>query len=119
MSEEHDNYRPSSPDLSGFAPPPSLNRIPSYHAPDSSFPPGYSFSPRGSYDASPFFSPQTTTPTSYFPNRSQPSSIAQASSPPAFNRHPSLPTQTSSINSSAYQLSGQFHPQSIHQEQPQ
>ncbi|RVX72698.1 hypothetical protein B0A52_04096 [Exophiala mesophila] len=80
-SESHD-YRPKSPDLSQFTqphpPPARLSRIPSNpypvntgHLVDSSHPSsgitGYSFSPRGSYDASPYFSPQTTSPSSYFP----------------------------------------------------
>lgn len=85
MNEEHENYRPKSPDLSALQPPPppKLGRIPSY--PDPSFPPGYSFSARGSYDASPFFSPQTTTPsTSYFGPRSQSSATPQQYSPPPF-----------------------------------
>ncbi|KIX07909.1 uncharacterized protein Z518_02563 [Rhinocladiella mackenziei CBS 650.93] len=108
MSEEHDHpgpeYRPRSPDLSGFdAPLPRLNRIPSYHAPqaDPNFPPGYSNSPRGSYDASPFFSPQTTTPsTSYFGFRTQSSFPTQTYSPhnfrtpnPAGQASPSRPSQ--------------------------
>src|ERR1700761_6457980 len=104
MSEEHDNsessYRPSSPDLSGFttanAPPPKLTRIPSYHAPDPNFPPGYSYSPRGSYDASPFFSPSVTTPSaSYFGSRPQPQSQIPPQSPysPQTFRTPSLPGQ--------------------------
>ncbi|ETI24002.1 hypothetical protein G647_05809 [Cladophialophora carrionii CBS 160.54] len=104
MSEEHENpessYRPSSPDLSGFtnatAPPPRLARIPSYNVPDPNFPPGYSFSPRGSYDASPFFSPSTATPsTSYFGSRPQPPSQFSQQSPysPQTFRTPSLPGQ--------------------------
>ncbi|EXJ62138.1 hypothetical protein A1O7_02571 [Cladophialophora yegresii CBS 114405] len=104
MSEQHDNpessYRPSSPDLSGFtnanAPPPRLARIPSYNVPDPSFPPGYSFSPRGSYDASPFFSPSTATPsTSYFGSRPPPQSQFSQQSPysPQTFRTPSLPGQ--------------------------
>ncbi|KIW89948.1 uncharacterized protein Z519_09378 [Cladophialophora bantiana CBS 173.52] len=114
MNEEHDNansnsessYRPSSPDLSGFintnAPLPRLTRIPSYHAPDSNFPSGYSFSPRGSYDASPFFSPSTatsTTPsTSYFGSRPPTQSSQVNLSSHAF-RTPSLPGQTSTQQS--------------------
>ena len=103
MSEEHDNtessYRPSSPDLSGFAsanaPLPRLTRIPSYHAPDPNFPPGYSFSPRGSYDASPFFSPSTATPSpSYFGSRPQPQIPQQNYYSPNTFRTPSLPGQT-------------------------
>ncbi|KIW34810.1 uncharacterized protein PV07_01563 [Cladophialophora immunda] len=109
MNEEHDNtnsessYRPSSPDLSGFtfpnAPLPRLARIPSYHAPDPNFPTsGYSFTPRGSYDASPFFSPSTatsTTPsTSYFGSR-PPTQSSQANFPSSQTfRTPSLPGQT-------------------------
>lgn len=103
MNEEHDrsesSYRPSSPDLSGFtnAPLPRLNRIPSYHAPDPNLPPGYSFSPRGSYDASPFFSPSTTTTTtpstSYFGARTQSANPQQPYSPQSF-RTPNLPTQS-------------------------
>ncbi|OAL39868.1 hypothetical protein AYO20_00780 [Fonsecaea nubica] len=106
MNEEHDNpnsessYRPSSPDLSGFtfanAPLPRLTRIPSYHAPDSNFPSGHSFTPRGSYDASPFFSPSTATSTapsaSYFGSRPQ-SQSAQVSFPPQTFRTPSFPGQ--------------------------
>ncbi|KIV82763.1 hypothetical protein PV11_04844 [Exophiala sideris] len=81
MSEEHNKaYRPKSPDLSGINPPPRLARIPSYH-PDPALPPGYPVSARGSYDASPFFSPQTTTPsTSYFGARGQ-SSFSGSYSP--------------------------------------
>ncbi|KIW70466.1 hypothetical protein PV04_02734 [Phialophora macrospora] len=105
MSEEHDNpessYRPSSPDLSGFTnanapPPPRLARIPSYHVPDPNFAPGYSFSPRGSYDASPFFSPSTTTASaSYFGSRPQPQGQFSQQSPysPQSFRTPSVPGQ--------------------------
>ncbi|KAK5949577.1 hypothetical protein OHC33_009384 [Knufia fluminis] len=68
------DYRPRSPDLSGFVapPPPRLSRLPSIpYSQDPSLPQGYSFSPRGSYDASPYFSPQTTQPPAYFGNQSQ------------------------------------------------
>lgn len=96
------NYRPKSPNLSGVnppAPPPKLARIPSYH-PEPTVPPGFPVSARGSYDASPFFSPQNTTPsTSYFASRPSPS-FPQAYSPQTF-RTPSIPTQALSSNHSA------------------
>lgn len=71
--QAHD-YRPRSPNFSGFqAPqPPRPNRLPSI--PDqgnSGFPPGYSFQHRGSYDASPYFSPQASQPQSYFGTQTQ------------------------------------------------
>lgn len=97
MSEDHEKYRPRSPDLSAFAPPPpaSVTRQPSYHIPDSSNP-GYSFSPRGSYDASPYFSPQVPSSTSYF--ASQPySGTPQTYSPQAY-RTPAV----SEANQGAY-----------------
>jgi Dr1-associated corepressor len=137
MSEEHDapesSYRPSSPDLSGLttltaagttpnsstntgAPLPRLTRIPSYHAPDPNLPPGYSFSPRGSYDASPFFSPSITTPTtSYFGSRPQPPSqfsYHSSYSPQTF-RTPSLPGQHSPPSQNhplGHQSSSHFNP---------
>ena len=69
MSNDFENYRPRSPDLSGFAPPPPppQQRIPSQHQ-DSFNPNTYPFHQhRGSYDASPYFSPAvTTTSASYF-----------------------------------------------------
>ena len=111
MSEQHDNsessYRPSSPDLSGLtnfsAPLPRLSRIPSYHVSDpNNFPPGYSFSPRGSYDASPFFSPSTTAPSaSYFVTRQQSQTQFTTNSQysPQASRTPSLPGQTPSQHS--------------------
>ncbi|KAK7897725.1 hypothetical protein LTR67_004355 [Exophiala xenobiotica] len=94
MSKDHStNYRPKSPDLSGFNPP-RLARIPSYQ-PEPTLPPGYPVSARGSYDASPFFSPQSTTPsTSYFGARPSQSPFAQAYPPQVF-RAPSIPTQAS------------------------
>lgn len=70
-SNDHENYRPRSPDLSVFAPPalPHLKRLPSFHE-NSGIPSGYPQGHRGSYDASPFFSPATATPsTSYFGNQ--------------------------------------------------
>ncbi|KAJ9616738.1 hypothetical protein H2200_000457 [Cladophialophora chaetospira] len=114
MNEEHDtsesSYRPSSPDLSGLtnasAPLPRLTRIPSYHPPDPNFPAGYSFSPRGSYDASPFFSPSTTTPsTSYFGSRTQPHGSFPLQSPysPQTFRTPSIPGQTPIHHSPPFQ----------------
>ncbi|KIY02197.1 uncharacterized protein Z520_02335 [Fonsecaea multimorphosa CBS 102226] len=126
MNEEHDktnsesSYRPSSPDLSGFtfanAPLPRLARIPSYHAPDPNFPSpaGYSYTPRGSYDASPFFSPSTATPasitpsTSYFGSR-PPAQSAQANFSSQTFRTPSLPGQTPTqyCPPSQFQPSGQ------------
>lgn len=123
MSEEHNNktYRPKSPDLSGFHPPPRLARIPSYH-PDPTLPPGYPVSARGSYDASPFFSPQTTTPsTSYFGARTQ-SSFPASYSPQTFRTpstanqpSPSTPSQTlpqsyNNSHPSTYNNQFQSHP---------
>jgi Dr1-associated corepressor len=118
-SSHKSSYRPSSPDLSGLpfastsdsfhsghnAPLPRLTRIPSYQAAstsDPNFPPGYQFSPRGSYDASPFFSPSTTNnpSNSYFGSRpSQPqyqTSQTYSSSPQTF-RTPSLPGHNNSL----------------------
>ena len=83
MSEEKDTYRPKSPDLSGF-------RIPSYPPPDASFPPGFAFSPRGSYDASPYFSPHNSQPSSYF--GSQPHSQPLFGFVPKLSRTPFVPT---------------------------
>ena len=68
MSNDFENYRPKSPDLSGFVPPPPPpQRKQSFH-PDPPRPNNYPFHHhRGSYDASPFFSPAVTTPSaSYF-----------------------------------------------------
>ena len=68
MSKIPDDYRPKSPDLSTFAPPPlPPQRKPSIHQ-EPSFPNNYPFARhRGSYDASPYFSPAVTTPSqSYF-----------------------------------------------------
>ena len=93
MSGTQDNtYRPKSPDLSDFAPPPlpHLTRVPSYHQPDTTYPPGYNLGPRGSYDASPYFSPQTSqAPASYFVN--QPHAPSQTYSPQPL-QPPSLPS---------------------------
>jgi Dr1-associated corepressor len=97
MSEDPDSYRPKSPDLSAFVPPPHLGRIPSYQAPaDTSFPPGYSFSPRGSYDASPYFSPQNSQPSSYF--GAQPHSQGPYGFSPSLTRAPSIPTIPSNLS---------------------
>lgn len=66
MNEEHESYRPRSPDLSTFPPqpPPPLS---TYNV--AVYQQNYSMSHRGSYDASPYFSPQTATiPQSYFNN---------------------------------------------------
>lgn len=97
MSEEQDSYRPKSPDLSGFVPPPRLNRLPSYQTPtDASFPPGFAFSPRGSYDASPYFSPQNSQPSNYF--GSQPHSQGPFPFPTKLSRTPSVPATSSFAN---------------------
>ena len=91
MSEEHETYRPKSPDLSGFVPPPRLTRLPSYQTPtEASFPPGFAFSPRGSYDASPYFSPQNSQPSSYFGSQSH--SQPPFAFLPKISRTPSVPT---------------------------
>lgn len=124
-SESHD-YRPKSPDLSQFTqphpPPTRLSRIPSNPYPvntgvpgDSAHPPtgpaGYSFSPRGSYDASPFFSPQTTSPSaSYF------SAKPHAPPPPQPQQHYS-PQTFRTPNQPQFQAPQSHHTQS--QSQPQ
>ncbi|KIW19233.1 hypothetical protein PV08_03527 [Exophiala spinifera] len=107
------NYRPKSPNLSGVHPPPKLTRIPSYH-PEPEVPADFPVSARGSYDASPFFSPQSTTPsTSYFASR--PSNPSSSYSPQAF-RTPSIPTQAPSSSHSqtlphSYdQFNSSYHP---------
>lgn len=120
------NYRPKSPNLSGVnppaPPPPKLTRVPSYH-PEHAVSLGFPVSARGSYDASPFFSPQHTTPsTSYFASRpSNPaSSFPQAYSPQAF-RTPSIPTQalpsshSQSLPHSYDQFNSSYYPPQTHQ----
>ena len=65
MSNDHDNYRPRSPDLSSYRPQPP--RLTSSYETNSAFPTGYNLTHRGSYDASPYFNPQTAQPfQSYF-----------------------------------------------------
>ena len=71
MSDDHNNYRPQSPVLPLYEPQPP--RLLSY---DSSsqfgFPAGYNLTHRASFDASPYFSPQTPQASqSYFPQQPQ------------------------------------------------
>ena len=114
MSEET-NYRPRSPDLSAFAappPPPRLSRLPSY--PSSTYPAISAFSPRGSYDASPYFSPQTPQATSYFgaqPISQPPHTVSPATRVPSV---PFIPQHT--VQQQSHSLSHQQpNPYHIHQ----
>ena len=71
MNQDHDSYRPRSPDLPTYKPePPPLA---SYDASSQSgYPAGYPLTHRASFDASPYFSPQIATPSqSYFPQQPQ------------------------------------------------
>lgn len=97
MNEEQENYRPRSPDLSAYTPqPPTAS---SYN--NAAYQQNHSLSHRGSYDASPYFSPQTTTiPQSYFnslpyaPPQTRPSqtpNIATEANLPPSQTHPSQP----------------------------
>lgn len=82
MHQDHDNYRPRSPDLPTYRPQPP--RLASFSAASQSgLPPGYGLTHRASFDASPYFSPQTATPSqSYFPL--QPQTPIQTHSPQSF-----------------------------------
>jgi Dr1-associated corepressor len=87
-NHENETYRPRSPDLSAFAPPPlpHLKRLPSYHE-SSGLPLGYPLNHRGSYDASPFFSPSTTTPTSSYFGKQPHVPPQQISSPNSYQSY--------------------------------
>jgi hypothetical protein len=71
MNDDHNNYRPRSPELPAYkAQPPRLASFDS--SSQSSLPAGYSFAHRASFDASPYFSPQTPQASqSYFPPQPQ------------------------------------------------
>lgn len=86
MNEDHDSYRPRSPDLSSYTPQPPPD--PTYNT--NAYQQNYSLAHRGSYDASPYFSPQTATiPQSYF------NALSHASPQP-------LPSRASIDNSALY-----------------
>ena len=86
MSEENKNYRPRSPDLSSYVPPPSLGRLPSYsRTPSESFP----YTPHVSVDTSSAAVQQTPTAPSYFGGQHQVQSPATFA--PQFARVPSIP----------------------------
>jgi hypothetical protein len=71
MSDDHNNYRPRSPELPAYNPqPPQLASYES--ASHSGFPAGYNLTHRASFDASPYFSPQTPQASqSSFPQQPQ------------------------------------------------
>ena len=90
------NYRPRSPNLSGFQapPPPRLSRLPSIPSQsDSGFPQGYSLQHRGSYDATAYFSPSDTQQTSYFGSQSYQTYPDHSSSPYFSQVNPFQPVQ--------------------------
>src|SRR3954454_20755970 len=67
MSDDHNNYRPRSPDLATYKPQPP--RLGSYES-QTGLPVGYNLTHRASFDASPYFSPQTPQASqSYFPQQ--------------------------------------------------
>jgi len=67
MSDDHNNYRPRSPDLATYKPQPP--RLGSYES-QTGLPVGYDLTHRASFDASPYFSPQTPQASqSYFPQQ--------------------------------------------------
>lgn len=92
MNQDHDSYRPRSPDLPIYKSQPP--RLPSYDAsaqPD--FPtPGYIRTHRASFDESPYFSPQTASSSlSYFPPQPQtPHTSLQTYSPQSFAPQPQI-----------------------------
>jgi Dr1-associated corepressor len=67
MSDDHNNYRPRSPDLATYKPQPP--RLGSYDS-QTGLPVDYNLIHRASFDASPYFSPQTPQASqSYFPQQ--------------------------------------------------
>src|SRR5277367_7118714 len=69
MSDDHNKYRPRSPDLATYKP--QSPRLGSYES-QTGFPVGYNLAHRASFDASPYFSPQTPQAAqSYFPQQPQ------------------------------------------------
>jgi hypothetical protein len=85
MSDDHNNYRPRSPDLATYKPQPP--RLGPYES-QTGLPGGYNLTHRASFDASPYFSPQTPQASqSYFPQQ-----LDAAYNPPNF----ALPAQSPS-----------------------
>ena len=67
MSDDYNNYRPRSPDLATYKPQPP--RLGSYDS-QTGLPVDYNLIHRASFDASPYFSPQTPQASqSYFPQQ--------------------------------------------------
>ena len=107
MSDDHNDYRPRSPDLATYKPQPP--RLGCYES-QTGLPVGYNLTHRASFDASPYFSPQTPQASqSYFPQQPEaaynplnfappsqspsyiPQSIAQ---PPSLTPLPRIPTKS-------------------------
>ena len=114
MNRDHDHdYRPRSPDLSGYAAP--VPRHASYDS-QSGFPVGYPRTHRLSYDASPYFSPQSAQPSSYFGHQPHAQYAPQTYSPQSetFESHIQSPNSTRF----SQQLPKQRTPSSFSQPKP-
>ena len=106
MSDDHNNYRPRSPDLATYKPQPP--RLASYDSSSQSgFPAGYNLAHRASFDASPYFSPQTPQASqSYFPQQPQvaynPLSFAPSLQSPTYTQQSIQPSPLSRIPTKSF-----------------